>query len=548
MISDRQSGSALSAVASVKADRRHRGGATRATSGEPLTVLLIAVSFLVGIALAIACSYRPVALWWLMVGSSAISVVRLVAELSRKSRADRAELPAGAATLIGGLARSLDALARAGSGPSKASLDRQHTRFLVWFTEHNLLWTMIGFGGSLLLWHRFGPTTPALVVMAALMSCGLFAALGAAVGASAPTLGLCWREPCRTPDLRSFRGLVHDIGCVVVLTNRRDYAARCDWAKGGRFHELFLTVDDLARAGVEPGLQAVLDADDPAALRALARKERLDRALALTPIFAAAVVAALLTVPPLAGSEPLPSLWTILTRNTNPPARAPANGDNDSSDLPSGGTSSDASRRSFSEGGQKQASERAGSASLPGADRDATSSASRRHERPDITGRDGESAITGDAIASVGADGTEAAGHGAGAQGGGGAGARSGSAGSGGPSSSGDDGSGAPGGRGGGPRGYGTSGVAPQRAESPTALSDAPVNPGKAIEVVLPAFSQARDDSPGDDPMGTKRKAKGPDEARAYQARHRTGSAPNEPATREPVQRLPNWIFPLLHK
>jgi hypothetical protein len=536
MISDRLSGS----------PRRQTRGAT---SGEPLTLALIAVSILVGIALAIACSYRPVALWWLMVGSSAISVVRLVAELSRKSRADRAELPAGTAALIRALARTLDAVARAGSGPSKASLDRQHTRFLVWFTEHNLLWAVVGFGASLLLWHRFGPTTPALVVMAALMSCAVFAALGAAAGASAPTLGLCWREPCRTPDFRSLRRLVHDVGCVVVLTNRRDYAARCDWAKGGRFHELFLTVDDLARAGVEPGLQAVLAADDPAAMRALARKERLDRALALTPVFAAAVLAGVLAVPPLAGSEPLPSLWTILGRNANAHPRASASGDDDSRDLPSGGaTSSDASRRSLGEAGQKQASDQSGPASLPDADRDAASSASRRHERPDITGRDGESAITGDAIASAGGDGTEAAGQRAGAQGGDGAGARSGSAGSGGPSSPGDDGSGAPGGRGGGPQGYGTSGVAPQRAESPTALPDALVNPGKAIEVVLPAFSQARDDSPGDDPMGTKRKAKAPDEVRASQARHETAPAPNEAATREPVQRLPNWIFPLLHK
>jgi uncharacterized membrane protein YgcG len=525
--------------------RPHRRGATRATSGEPLTLLLIAVSILGGIALAIACSYRPVALWWLMVGSSAISVVRLGAELSRKSRADRAELPSGAAALIRALARSLDAFARAGSGPSKASLDRQHTRFMVWFTEHNLLWTMIGFGASLLLWHRFGPTTPALVVMAALMSCALFAALGATAGASAPTLGLCWREPCRTPDLRSPRRLVHDIGCVLVLTNRRDYAARCDWAKGGRFHELFLTVDDLARAGVEPGLQAVLAADDPAALRALARKERLDRALALTPVFAAGIVAALLVVPPLAGSEPLPSLWTIVTGNANAHPRASANdGDDDSRDLPPGTTTSSDAREA-----QKQASDRSRVASSPRVDDSATSRASRvSHERPDITGRDGESAITGDAVASARGDGTEAAGQGAGAQGGDGAGARSGSAGSGGASSSGEDRSGGSGGRGGGPRGYGTSGVAPQRAESPTALPDAPVNPGKAIEVVLPAFSQARDDSPGDDPMGTKRKAKASDEARAYQARHETASAPNEPATREPVQRLPNWIIQLLHK
>jgi len=165
-----------------------------------------------------------------MVGGSAINLVRLGARLSEQSRADR---PPGsvahsglAAVLSRALTRSVDAFARGRSGPSKASLDRQHTRFLVWFTEHNLLWTAIGFGLSLLLWHRFGPTTPTLVVMAALMSCGLFAVLGAAAGASAPILGLCWREPCKTPDLRSLRRIVHDIGCVVVLTNRRDYAAR----------------------------------------------------------------------------------------------------------------------------------------------------------------------------------------------------------------------------------------------------------------------------------------------------------------------------------
>jgi len=397
------------------------------------------------------------------------------------------------------------------------------------------------------------------------MSCGLFAALGAAAGASAPTLGICWREPCRTPDFRSVRRIVHDIGCVVVLANRRDHAARCDWAKGGRFHELFLTVDDLARAGVEPGLEAVLAADDPAARRALARKERLDRAVALTPVFAAGALAALLAVPPLAGSEPLPSLWTIVTWNANAHARASGNGDDNSRDLPPGtATSSDSrpasakatarSRRSVSEGeqAQEQASDRSHSQSSSRAGDDAASSASQGgHERPDITGRNGESSISGDAVASARGDGIDASPRGSGAQAGDGAGAEGGSAGSGGTSSSGSSGedrSGGSGGRGGGPRGYGTSGVAPQRAESPGALPDAPMNPGKAIEVVLPAFSQARDDSPGDDPMGTKRKAKTPDQALAGQARHDKTAAPNEPATREPVQRLPNWIIQLLHK
>ena len=528
----------------------------RATPGDPLTLLVIAASILGGIALAIACSYRPIALWWVMVACSAINAVRFLARVSRQSRADRLAAPAAqsrlAAVAARSLARSLDAFARARSGGSKARLDRQHTRFLVWFTEHNLLWTTIGFGVSLLLWHRFGPTTPALVVMAALMSCGLFAALGAAVGASAPTLGLCWREPCRTPDFRSLRRIVHDIGCVVVLTNRRDYAARCDWEKGGRFHELFLTVDDLARAGVEPGLEAVLAADDAAARRALARKERIDRALALTPVFAAGLLAAVLAVPPLAGSEPLPSLWTIVTTHANTHTRASGNSDDRSRELPPGAAPSSDERQAQNKGSDRSGSQssRSREAAPSGAtDGDPASSASPTgHERPDITGQRGESSITGDAVASARGEGAGAAGQGDGAPGGEGAGAGGGAAGSGGTSASGEGRSGGSAGAGGGPGGHGTDGVAPQRAESPGALPEAPVNPGTAIEVVLPAFAPARGDSPGDDPTGTKRKATAPDQTHASQTRHGTAVAPNQPATREPVQRWPNWIFQLLHK
>ena len=522
--------------------------ARRVPSGEPLTLLLIAVSILGGIGLAIACSYRPIALWWVMIAGTAINGVRFIARLSLQPRDVPPPLPPAflrlAAVVNATWRWSRHTFQRTRSGTSKTSLDRQHTRFLVWFTEHNLLWTTIGFGASLLLWYRFGPTTPALVVMAALMSCGLLAALGAAAGASAPMLGLCWREPCRTPDFRSIRGIVHDIGCVVVLTNRRDYAARSDWAKGGRFHELFLTVDDLARAGVEPGLEAVLDADDGASRRRLARKERLDRALALTPVFAIALLASVLAVPPLAGSEPLPSLWTILGRSAT--ASAPAenvnvNADDNSRQLP-GASSSSAEREQG-----KGAAETSRSPSSQQASGDSPSSASPSGgERPDLTGQGGASSITGDAVASAQGEGAGAAGAAAGAQPGDGGGD-----GSGGASGSGaarDGGSTGSGGRGGGPRGYGTGGVAPQRAESPTAVPDAPVNPGKAIEVVLPALSEASDETPGDEPAGTKRKAAATDPARASRLRQGTATAATEPATREPVQRWPNWVFKLLHR
>src|SRR5262245_64873953 len=103
--------------------------AGRAPSGDPLTLLLIAASILGGIALAIACSYRPIALWWVMVGCSAINVVRFGARLSRQSRVDPTGLPAAqpsaarlAVAVTRALARSRNVFARASSGMSKASL------------------------------------------------------------------------------------------------------------------------------------------------------------------------------------------------------------------------------------------------------------------------------------------------------------------------------------------------------------------------------------------------------------------------------------------
>jgi hypothetical protein len=140
----------------------------------------------------------------------------------------------------------------------------------------------------------------------------------------------------------------------------------------------------------------------------------------------------------------------------------------------------------------------------------------------------------------------EAGGAGAGAQPGEGAG--DGPGGAAGSGAARDGRSKGPGGPGGGPHGYGTGGVAPQRAESPTALPDAPVNPGKAIEVVLPAFSDAGSDTPGDEPSGTKRKADSPGQARAPRVRQERPTAASESASREPAQRWPNWVFKLLHR
>jgi hypothetical protein len=77
-------------------------------------------------------------------------------------------------------------------------------------------------------------------------------------------------------------------------------------------------------------------------------------------------------------------------------------------------------------------------------------------------------------------------------------------------------------------------------------VPDAPANPGKAIEIVLPAFSEARGDAPGDEPAGTKRKAEAPDQAPASRPRQERAAAATDSATREPVQRWPNWVYKLV--
>ena len=85
-------------MASDRSSNSFRRG--HATSGEPLTLLLIGVSILGGIALAIACSYRPIALWWVMVACSALNVIRFGARLSQESRGHRSATPAAYPPLL----------------------------------------------------------------------------------------------------------------------------------------------------------------------------------------------------------------------------------------------------------------------------------------------------------------------------------------------------------------------------------------------------------------------------------------------------------------
>src|SRR5215204_4507625 len=105
----------------------------RATSGEPLTLLLIAVSILGGIGLAIACSYRPIALWWVMIAGSAMNAVRFIARQSLQAMDGRTTAPPAylrvAALVKAAWFWSRNAFRRTRPSTSKASLDRQHTRF-----------------------------------------------------------------------------------------------------------------------------------------------------------------------------------------------------------------------------------------------------------------------------------------------------------------------------------------------------------------------------------------------------------------------------------
>src|SRR5919109_2267467 len=138
--------------------------------GVPLTVGLGTLSIIGATAIALACSYRPILVWWGMVVCSAINLVRFWA----RKKAASSELPQSAATWS-----------------PHAALAHEGRCFRAWFAQHNLTCTMLGFGVSLLLWHWFGPTAAALILMSALMACGVFAATGTAIGARSRRLGLC---------------------------------------------------------------------------------------------------------------------------------------------------------------------------------------------------------------------------------------------------------------------------------------------------------------------------------------------------------------------
>jgi hypothetical protein len=468
-----------------------RSGTTRrrnrAVGGVSWTIGLEGLSIVVATAIAIACSYRPIIVWWVMVVCSAVNLVRFWA----RRKAARSELP-----------QSSD------KWTPHAALVHEGRCFRAWFAQHNLMWTIIGFGVSLLLWHWFGATAPALVVMSALMACGTFAALGTVIGARAGRLGLCWREPSPTPTFGSIRRFVREAGAIMILRNRTADASARDWARGGRFHELFLVVDQLRHTPDDTRLFATLRNDEPGAKKALARKERVDRAVALAPLFVAGLLFAALVVPPAAGDAPLPPLWQILTSTgqtltalardssdsgdqaDSPDApssknasadRAPSRGKNDRPDSGSQNPNAgDQAPGQASRDSSDRRSENAPGESQPGAGQSASNYRRGDGASDSAGGNDANGAARSDGQrAGDGAadgQGSPKAGSGSGSGSGSGNNAKDGESGRSVGTSRGSGGS-----RGGGGKGFGTQGSAPQRAANPVALPQLPQNPGAVI-------------------------------------------------------------------
>jgi hypothetical protein len=537
--------------------------------GVALTVGLGILSLLAATAIAIACSYRPILVWWVMVTCSAINLVRFLA----RKKAASSELPQSAA----------------GWSPH-AALAHEGRCFRAWFAQHNLMWTMTGFGVSLLLWHWFGPTLEALIVMSALIACGLLAAVGVVIGAGSRRLGLCWRVPGPTPAFTSIAGFLSDAGAIMILRNRSAHANAHDWASGGRFHELFLVVDQLRDTHAESRLFATFRNNEPGAKAALMRKERLDRAVALAPLFVAGLVFAALVVPPLAGDAPLPPLWHILSRTTKS-LTAVARGSYESTnqaDPANSPTAEDAPRaidpatrvarrpdprdaahsRNGESGSSSSSAEEGTNASDPERP-DAGADASSAGDRNGQSGAD-RSAANSDREA---ANGRESAGKsrterisdssgerpwsgvGNGAESMSpaarvGTGSDTGDADS---SSAGDQSSGGSrrgqgGGQGRGGKAFGTGPSSPQRAANPVNLPPLPQNPGDMIELSLPPLASASQGGEEDESQGEKRKGSTAGNTQRYQPQPGSARSPKEPSSHEPAQRWPNWVFLLLRR
>jgi hypothetical protein len=536
----------------LRLGHRRSGRRNRADDGVSWTIGLEALSIVVATGIAIACSYRPIIVWWLMVACSAVNLVRFWA----RRKAARAELPQSSDTWT-----------------PHAALVHEGRCFRAWFAQHNLMWTIIGFGVSLLLWHWFGATAAALVVMSALMACGTFAGLGTVIGARAGRLGLCWREPSPTPSFRSIRRFIREAGAIMILKNRTADASASDWARGGRFHELFLVVDQLRHTPDDTRLFATLRNNEPGARTALARKERVDRAVALAPLFVAGLLFATIVVPPFAGDAPLPPLWQILT-STGQTLTALAR---DSSDSAEQAYSSDAASSKSASADRARSPEKndqpdAGSQGrnpgdqAPGqTSRDSSGKRSESASRESQPGAgqsasndrrdDGASGASSDTAANrstrndgqragdIASEGKGAPKPGSGSGSGAGNNAKDSESSRSVGVSRGDRGA-----RGGG-KGFGTQGSAPQRAANPVDLPQLPQNPGDVIEVTLPPLtgvSQPREG--GENQDDEKQKANATPNTLRYQPQLDSTRPPNDQVARDPAQRWPNWVFLLLRR
>jgi hypothetical protein len=272
-----------------------------------LPLVLMAASMTAAISVAIATTYHPLILGWLMMAASVIcSLLNYAGKVH-----------------IGKLEHAL----RASDLSADQVLVIQGKSFRAWFMRHSIPWMTASLAAALLCWHTWGAWPVGVALMAASLACGLFGVMGLMTPARIRALGLCWRVPCPIPTFGNVSTALMDAGVVMALRGRSDYSHAYDWAStGGRFLDDLLVAEEMSKVGRPAPLVFFRERD--ADMAALAVRERVGRALVLAPLFVLTLVIAWLPVSLLSGA-PLPRLidviWPVGSNGSVATSHVPAN-------------------------------------------------------------------------------------------------------------------------------------------------------------------------------------------------------------------------------
>ncbi len=258
------------------------------SDGWITAVWLLALSIAAGVAASVAASHVLMPTFFALLGAGvAVAIVGSQAKSAKKCLEREC------------LARKL---------PAHELIRKHDGLYRHWFDWHSLFCAQLSWCFGFALLNAFGPSTGAMIVMAALLSCSGFAVFGAAIRARKDGLALCWRYPLPAPG-KVWRDWFRYAAVVMTPRRRYDAAVERDFAEGGFVNLGALEIFERGRSGNRSRYLVLWEKrlEQPA-------MERATRAGVLAAVFVCALAAAVMLVPLLEGTERSPPLQEMMQR------------------------------------------------------------------------------------------------------------------------------------------------------------------------------------------------------------------------------------------